>query len=80
MSASNAALSLPLQFKSVTELRVHADQQAFERRQRGLVVLAGAPEDYPSLEQHTCLECRFEHECEFAWDPYNTDGDCLAQK
>ncbi len=28
----------------------------------------------------TCDDCEFRFTCEFAGDPYNTDGDCLAEK
>lgn len=28
----------------------------------------------------TCKGCPDVKTCEFAWDPYNTDGDCLADK
>lgn len=28
----------------------------------------------------TCDGCSAAHDCEFVFDPYNTDGDCLAEK
>lgn len=28
----------------------------------------------------TCQDCGLNGTCEFAWDHYNTDGDCLAEK
>ncbi len=28
----------------------------------------------------TCLGCSARNVCELAWDPYNTDGDCLMEK
>jgi hypothetical protein len=28
----------------------------------------------------TCLKCARNRVCEFAWDPYNTEGDCLDEK
>ena len=28
----------------------------------------------------TCDDCAAATECEFVFDPYNTDGDCLAEK
>ena len=31
-------------------------------------------------EKVTCVDCLCRFTCEFAWDPYNTDGDCLAEK
>jgi len=30
--------------------------------------------------QSTCTECVLNDTCEFAWDGYNTHGDCLAEK
>ena len=33
------------------------------------------------VEEFTCYDCPAAVVgCEFAWDPYNTDGDCLADK
>lgn len=34
----------------------------------------------PKIDVFTCLHCGAEGKCEFAWDYYNTDGDCLAEK
>lgn len=34
----------------------------------------------PSKESMTCSKCSESGTCEFAWDLYNTDGDCLASK
>jgi hypothetical protein len=31
-------------------------------------------------ERFTCYGCAARELCEFAWDSYNTDGDCLAEK
>ena len=28
----------------------------------------------------TCDFCSLKNKCEYAYDPYNTDGDCLAVK
>lgn len=28
----------------------------------------------------TCVDCPDNDKCEWAWDLYNTDGDCLALK
>lgn len=28
----------------------------------------------------TCTNCEVNDNCEYAFDPYNTDGDCLALK
>jgi len=34
----------------------------------------------PDEESMTCYKCPEAESCRFAWDPYNTDGDCLAAK
>lgn len=31
-------------------------------------------------ERLTCFKCKLNNICEFAWDSYNTNGDCLALK
>ncbi len=33
-------------------------------------------------EIYTCCTCpsKFNFECPYAWDDYNTNGDCLAEK
>lgn len=32
------------------------------------------------IEAFSCDECSARTTCEWAFDPYNTDGDCLAEK
>jgi hypothetical protein len=32
------------------------------------------------LSRLSCLDCSSWRTCEYAFDPYNTDGDCLAEK
>lgn len=34
----------------------------------------------PPKEDFTCNKCPEAGGCEFAWDLYNTHGDCLADK
>lgn len=34
----------------------------------------------PEELDFTCDRCRSKYECEFVFDPYNTNGDCLAEK
>jgi hypothetical protein len=34
----------------------------------------------PKPEEMTCFECGANKTCEWAWDHYNTNGDCLAEK
>lgn len=31
-------------------------------------------------DEYTCSKCKWDSECEFAYDPYNTGGDCLQDK
>ena len=31
-------------------------------------------------EEYTCFLCEDKETCEFRYDEYNTDGDCLAEK
>ena len=39
-----------------------------------------APELDIKPEEYTCYDCPEKHTCEWAWDDYNTQGDCLATK
>lgn len=32
------------------------------------------------IDVFTCDDCPARWTCEWAFDPYNTDGDCLAEK
>lgn len=32
------------------------------------------------IDKFTCDDCRAQKTCDWAFDPYNTDGDCLAEK
>jgi len=34
----------------------------------------------PPTQAFTCNGCPMKNHCEFAYDPYNKDGDCLAIK
>lgn len=38
------------------------------------------PEHQTAMEAMTCYQCEKESTCKYAWDPYNTDGDCLMEK
>lgn len=40
----------------------------------------GFPDDGPPIEIFTCADCPHVDKCEFAFDAYNTDDDCLAEK
>ena len=32
------------------------------------------------IENFTCNNCDYEHKCNYAWDLYNTNGNCLENK
>lgn len=34
----------------------------------------------PEPKAFTCYTCDLKDACDYAWDPYNLDGDCLANK
>ncbi len=36
--------------------------------------------EYVGETEFTCDDCRDRRTCEWAFDPYNTNGDCLAEK
>jgi len=36
--------------------------------------------DFPLPEKYTCDECSITRTCTLAYDLYNTNGDCLADK
>ncbi len=33
-----------------------------------------------NIDKFSCDDCSASKTCEWAFDPYNTDGDCLAEK
>ncbi|MEQ8822859.1 MAG: hypothetical protein RIC14_00620 [Filomicrobium sp.] len=35
---------------------------------------------YFGIDTFTCDECDARYTCPYAFDPYNTNGDCLAEK
>lgn len=45
-----------------------------------LVTKTGGVSDPELIVEVTCQFCSHNDNCEFAWDLYNTDGDCLAIK
>jgi hypothetical protein len=42
--------------------------------------LLNTPFGTEPIESYTCYDCPLWQKCEFAFDGYNTDGDCLAEK
>lgn len=53
-------------------------EEAFNQETIDRMVADGL--DVPAKEDMTCHDCEHTGTCEFAWDLYNTNGDCLAQK
>lgn len=59
----------------------HTEQQLKQWRtgsQQYLNRLSGDSDDTPVV--FTCDDCPARKECIFVYDPYNTSGDCLAEK
>ena len=38
------------------------------------------PSDPSVAARYTCNNCMIKDDCLYAWDGYNTDGDCLGNK
>jgi hypothetical protein len=38
------------------------------------------PGTYPKRDELTCNQCDASDRCQYAWDGYNTSGDCLGEK
>lgn len=52
-------------------------QQVIDNQIKAVKEEVKAEEPEPEL---TCVECPSVKNCEFAYDSYNTNGDCLAEK
>lgn len=67
-----------LQFR-LTELKDannwNAERLTLEREIAGVL-----REELEKLEWVTCVKCLARKTCQYAFDPYNTNGDCLAEK
>lgn len=37
-------------------------------------------EEFPFITKFTCDECYAKYSCIYAFDPFNTEGDCLEMK
>lgn len=68
-----------LKFLTADELKPKPTYLDSKKRYERVMKKVSPEHQYPMVEM-TCYSCKKEHECEFAWDPYNTDGDCLAEK
>lgn len=53
-----------------------------DRAKRAAIVDAGVMDlsSYPTFDEMTCATCPAALNCNYAFDTYNTDGDCLAEK
>lgn len=50
------------------------------RKLRGEIVREVQESEHFVLLRFTCDDCALGATCPFVFDPYNTDGDCLADK
>ena len=48
--------------------------------EEALAKLRESNADLFEIEVFTCDDCPARKMCHFVFDPYNTDGDCLAEK
>lgn len=48
------------------------DRQLIDRRKAAVEAF--------DIAKFTCDDCRDRWTCDWSFDPYNTDGDCLAEK
>lgn len=51
-----------------------------ERTDQELAELRASIAGEWGIDKFTCDECGARQTCDFAFDVYNTDGDCLAEK
>lgn len=51
-----------------------------ERTDEELAALRAEVVEVWGIKKFTCDDCPAKRTCEFAFDTYNTDGDCLAEK
>lgn len=56
------------------------DEELQKFRKDRMQYLADQSFSYLKDKTFTCDTCGFVKSCVFAWDLYNTDGDCLASK
>lgn len=61
---------------------LYAEPRTFEELYSDRQVLSAQIAEGPSPEpaRITCDACRLVSRCVFAFDPYNTNGDCLLEK
>lgn len=57
-------------------------EKGFKKASEGIDKLSRIPlkKLLLAIDQFTCGGCQAASVCEYAFDPYNTDGDCLAGK
>ena len=53
-----------------------------KKEQKSVVIPALEDDPYADipLDMFTCSRCDISDTCEYSFDPYNIDGDCLAEK
>ena len=62
--------------------RIHELKKENEKYKELLAMIQLATVSSFNMEDFTCFKCPsgFVIKCPHAWDEYNTDGDCLAEK
>jgi hypothetical protein len=71
MAHVTAKHRLRLVSRVITKLEKESAMNDTEARQKSL-------DDF--YRRCTCVGCDESSSCPYAWDGYNTDGDCLAEK
>jgi hypothetical protein len=61
-----------------TDMEPQTDEQLAAQRADALAYMQ--KNGWPSDTKFTCDTCDQRRTCPFAYDPYNTGGDCLAAK
>lgn len=52
----------------------------FQAEHKQMQIDQGVPIDQIEIPKCTCEDCLCNTKCEWAWDLYNTNGDCLGEK
>ena len=69
------------QLKEKPAVQIASLSEREEKRSVALKVIQTLPEEWRAApEDFTCFTCVDWKTCRSAWDPYNTDGDCLESK
>lgn len=58
-------------------MKIKTQEQLDKLRKKMIALSAGTGEQ---ISEFTCDDCDVKERCQFVFDLYNTDGDCLAMK